>query len=264
MNQIKNLLEERVNQLQQLKQEKEKALTKVPEGGLRICKHGSRVQFYHRSVPGDFNGVYIKEKDIELAKQLAQKDYDKKVLSSVEQELHALKKYESCCPKKSAEEIYESLHVERQKIITPIMETDAEYIQKWEQESYYGKEFQKETPEFYTSKGERVRSKSEIIIADMLSKEGIPYRYEYPIYLRGVGRIYPDFTVLRVQTRQEVFWEHLGMMDDPVYLENAIKKIVAYEQNGIFPGDNLLLTYETKKNVINQRLIKSMIEHYLK
>ena len=98
----------------------------------------------------------------------------------------------------------------------------------------------------------------------MLSKEGIPYRYEYPIYLRGVGRIYPDFTVLRVQTRQEVFWEHLGMMDDPVYLENAIKKIVAYEQNGIFPGDNLILTYETKKNVINQRLIKSMIEHYLK
>ena len=264
MNQIKNLLEERVNQLQQLKQEKEKALTKVPEGGLRICKHGSRVQFYHRSVPGDFNGVYIKEKDIELAKQLAQKDYDKKVLSSVEQELHALRKYESCCPKKSAEEIYESLHVERQKIITPIMETDAEYIQKWEQENYHGKEFQEEAPEFYTSKGERVRSKSEIIIADMLGKEGIPYRYEYPIYLRGIGRIYPDFTVLRVQTRQEVFWEHLGMMDDPVYLENAIKKIVAYEQNGIFPGDNLILTYETKKNVINQRLIKSMIEHYLK
>ena len=148
MNQIKNLLEERVNQLQQLKQEKEKALTKVPEGGLRICKHGSRVQFYHRSVPGDFNGVYIKEKDIELAKQLAQKDYDKKVLSSVEQELHALKKYESCCPKKSAEEIYESLHVERQKIITPIMETDAEYIKSGNRKVIMGKNFKRKHRNF--------------------------------------------------------------------------------------------------------------------
>lgn len=112
-------------------------------------------------------------------------------------------------------------------------------------------------------KGERVRSKSELIIADILSKEGVPYRYEYPLYLRGMGRIYPDFTVLNITKREEVFWEHFGMMDDPVYAEGAIKKIATYEQNGIFPGENLILTYEARKNPINQKLVRSLIEHYL-
>ena len=112
-------------------------------------------------------------------------------------------------------------------------------------------------------KDERVRSKSELIFADMLSKGGVPYRYEYPMYLRGMGKIYPDFTVLNVKKRKEMFWEHFGMMDDPTYVESAIKKIATYEQNGIFPGENLIMTFETRKNSINQRLVKGLIEHYL-
>ena len=143
------------------------------------------------------------------------------------------------------------------------METDGEYIRKWQEEIYQGKEFYEDTPELYTLQGERVRSKSELIIADMLSKEGVPYRYEYPLYLRGVGRIYPDFTVLNIKKREEVFWEHFGMMDDPTYAEAAVKKIATYEQNGIFPGENLILTYETRKNPINQKVVMSLIEHYL-
>ena len=48
------------------------------------------------------------------------------------------------------------------------------------------------------------------------------------------------------------------------YVENAIRKIASYEQNGIFPGENLILTYETKKNPLNQKVIKMMIQRYLK
>lgn len=263
MEQIKNLLEARGNQLQQLKKEKEKSLANAPEGSLRLCKHGNKTQYYHRNNPKDFNGVYIKEKDVGLARKLAQKDYDKKVLCSAEKELNAINKYLSSCPDKSVEQIYESLHEARQKIITPIMEPDEEYIRKWEEEKYQGKEFHEGIPELYTLKGERVRSKSELIIADILNKEGVPYRYEYPLYLRGVGRIYPDFTVLNIKKRKEAFWEHFGMMDDPAYVEKALKKIATYEQNGIFPGENLILTYETRMNPINQKVVRSLIEHYL-
>lgn len=52
---------------------------------------------------------------------------------------------------------------------------------------------------------------------------------------------------------KEMYWEHLGMMDDSNYVENALQKIALYEQNGIFPGKNLILTYETGKNPINQK-----------
>ena len=206
MEQIKKLLKERENQLQQLKKEKEKALVKAPDGSLRLCKHGNKTQYYYRNNPKDFNGVYIKEKDLDLARQLAQKDYDKKVLGAVEQEMRAINKYLTSYPKECAEEIYESLHVERQKIIVPIKETDEEYIRKWQEERYQGKEFHEDTPELYTQKGERVRSKSELIIADMLNKAGVPYKYEYPLRLNGLGRIYPDFTVLNIKKREEMFW----------------------------------------------------------
>ena len=129
---------------------------------------------------------------------------------------------------------------------------------------YEGKGFAEDAPEFYTSRGERVRSKSEWIIAELLEKEGIPYRYEYPVYLRGFGKVYPDFTVLNVRTRREIYWEHMGMMDNPVYAEKAVNKIHTYEQNGMFQGEDLLVTYETSKNPLNQKVIMRMIQRYLK
>lgn len=144
------------------------------------------------------------------------------------------------------------------------METDEQYIHNWEGVVYQGKGFDDTTPEIYTAKGEGVRSKSEVIIADILNQEGIPYRYEYPLQLKGWGRVYPDFTVLNVRERKEIYWEHLGMMDDPNYVENALQKLALYQQNGIFSGKNLILTYETKKTPVNQKAVRLMIEEYLK
>lgn len=264
MEQITNLLEARENYLFQLKRQKEKALTNSPEGSLRICSRGNKAQYYQRNDPKDFNGVYIREKDMELAQKLAQKDYDQKVLCSVEKELNAIKKYLLNYPQLNVEKIYDNLHRERQKLINPIIEPEEQYIYNWEKVIYQGKEIDETTPEIYTAKGERVRSKSEVIIADILYREGIPYRYEYPLQLKGWGRIYPDFTVLNVRKRKEIYWEHLGMMDDSNYVENALQKIALYEQNGIFPGENLILTYETRKNPINQKIAMLMIQRYLK
>ena len=48
------------------------------------------------------------------------------------------------------------------------------------------------------------------------------------------------------------------------YLEDNIKKLTAYEKNGIFPGDRLILSFETKKSPINQKIIGLNIDKYLK
>ena len=97
-----------------------------------------------------------------------------------------------------------------------------------------------------------------------MNREGIPYRYEYPVDIKGWGKFYPDFTVLNIKKRREIYWEHLGMMDDVTYVENALQKITLYMQNGIFLNDNLIITYETKRNPLNQKMIRLMIEQYLK
>ena len=61
---------------------------------------------------------------------------------------------------------------------------------------------------YSTEKGELVRSKSELLIADMYYSLGIPYKYEAGVKLRGGIVRYPDFTLLRVRDRKEFYHEH--------------------------------------------------------
>ena len=263
MKHIIDHLSERESYLRNLQQEKEKELRHAPEGTLRVDNRKKGKVFYHRKSPEYPNGIYIRKKHRELAVELAQKDYNEKLLRIVKQELLALEKVRSFLPSDCVEEVYETLSPERQELVTPIVEPEKQWIQKWLSIPYQGKSFDDHTPELYTTKGERVRSKSEIIIADSLMRADVPYRYECPLVLKGYGKVYPDFTVLNVKLRKELYWEHLGMMDDSEYVEHALQKIATYEQNGIFPGDNLILTYETKQNPVNQKIITLMIQKYL-
>ena len=264
MEDIKKMLKKRQEQLLKLKKEKERALMNAPEGMLRVCRHGNRVQYYLRKDPKDFSGVYIRGKDVSLAQKLAQKDYDKKILNTVEKELNAIDKYFMGYPEINAEQVYDKLHQDRKKLIKPIQLPEDEFVEKWRSVKYDGKVFRDGGPEIYTAREERVRSKSELIIADMLNNENIPYRYECPIHLANIGTVYPDFTVLNVRLRKEFYWEHMGMMDEPEYVEKALQKIACYEQTGIFPGESLILTYETKLSPINPKIVNLMIQKYLK
>ncbi len=119
-------------------------------------------------------------------------------------------------------------------MVVPVYETDEQFINQWNIAKYQKKPFFDGEPELYTSKGERVRSKSETIIADLLAREGVPYRYEYPVKLRvpwvvsgmqTITQLHPDSMVLNVRTREVYYWEHFGMMDDPDYLKKNLKKI---------------------------------------
>ena len=263
MESIKEILEERQNYLLQWKSEKEKALSLAPEGSLRICNSGKRTQFYQNLKSTDCSDRYINGKEFPLVKSLAQKDYDSKVLHAIDRELSVIKKFSDTYFAARSEQVYGKLHKERQKLVKPIEESEEEFVHQWQKVVYEGKGFQEDAPEIYTMRGERVRSKSELIIADLLNREGIPYRYEYPIYLNGYGRVYPDFNVLNVKSRKEWYWEHLGMMDDLGYVEKALRKLSTYESNGFFPGDGLILTYETKSMPINQKQILRLIQQYL-
>lgn len=53
------------------------------------------------------------------------------------------------------------------------------------------------------------------------------------------------------------------MMGDEEYAGKAIHRTAAYQENGIFPGDHLILTSETKNRPIDVKQIKGIIRHYL-
>lgn len=113
-----------------------------------------------------------------------------------------------------------------------------------------------------TEQGERVRSKSEKIIADKLYMLGIPYRYECPALMkgrRGNVTIYPDFTILRMPERREVYFEHFGLMDDADYVNAVMHKLDTYEKNGIYLGINLFFTHETSKRPLNTVVLDRLL-----
>ena len=128
---------------------------------------------------------------------------------------------------------------------------------------YTGKEFFDDMPVIMTERGERVRSKSEKIIADKLFAMGIPYRYEYPVQLKGSGTVYPDFTLLNVRERKQFYLEHFGMMDDPEYSEKAIKKLEDYAKNRIYIGKNLLVTFETLQKPLDMKVVEQMLKEFI-
>lgn len=75
--------------------------------------------------------------------------------------------------------------------------------------------------------------------------------------------MYPDFTFLSLRTGQEIYWEHEGMMDKQEYARSAVRKIELYMKNGIYPGERLILTFETEQSMLNQKILESLAEKYL-
>lgn len=270
---IEPLLQKRLAELNTLLSTKLKEVKKAPAGSLRVTSSNQVTQYYHKTLAGDTCGRYIPAKNRRLAKALAQKDYDLQLIESLRKESrllqNAIKAYEHLNKSSMlAEKLLSKLHIKRHPLITPVTLPDADFAKMWQSIGYERKAFSPDAPELFTSRGERVRSKSEIIIADVLTRLGIPYRYEFPVELtteNGECRIFhPDFICLNLRTREEFLWEHFGMMDDAEYSATAVRKLALYEKNGIFPGKHLIISMESSEKPASARQIERLAAQYLK
>ncbi|MFV0465046.1 MAG: hypothetical protein ACK5ML_03145 [Lachnospiraceae bacterium] len=106
-----------------------------------------------------------------------------------------------------------------------------------------------------------VRSKSEVIIANMLYINNIATRYEEAVEI-GSCFLYPDFTIRHPRTGDFYYWEHFGLMDDEGYRNKAYDKLKIYGNHNILPEINLILTFETSTNPINSAHIQQIIDDY--
>ena len=86
-----------------------------------------------------------------------------------------------------------------------------------------------------TERGDLVRSKSELVIADKLYARDIEYAYEQPLVLPNGRTRYPDFTIADHARGVTFYWEHLGMLDDPAYSARWERKRAEYLEAGIRP-----------------------------
>lgn len=262
-------LQKKLQKLKEALTQLKKTENDFPEGHLRVAQKGiKRPQYYHYTSPNNLTGKYLRKNQTNFAKTLAQKDYNKNIIQILQEEIDALEKYLMKTEGgKSISNYYTTLCTPRRSLITPVTLTDEQYVARWQEITWKGRPYTQDTPDYYTSRGEHVRSKSEVIIADALARHDIPYRYEFPLQLlRSSGdtaTLYPDFLCLNIRTRAEFYWEHFGLMDDSDYSDNAAGKLRLYTENGILPGRNLIITMETKNDPISTRCIDKIINEYL-
>lgn len=157
--------------------------------------------------------------------------------------------------------VLEDLSPDRQSLIETPTLSDTEFVKRWLSVEYEKKSFPQDGPEYFTATGKRVRSKSEIIIADTLDRLNIPYRYEFPVKV-GEVLLHPDFFCLNTITRQEFAWEHLGMMDDCDYSVKAVQKLHLYQKKKWLPGKNMIITMETRESPINSKQVEEVARAY--
>ena len=109
-----------------------------------------------------------------------------------------------------------------------------------------------------TLAGIMVRSKSEVIIANLLYERGIPFKYEVPLYAPDGTFYIPDFTI--TWGGEEWYWEHLGMLDKEEYRNHWEAKREWYNKYGF--SKRLIVTDE--KEGIDSRKFEQIIQEYFK
>ncbi len=243
----------------------EQRSSKAPEGTLTIHRRKNTTDYI--CVPkGSKNGRPIDKKSNEgktLINRLAHKSYYLAVVRAAKEEIKLWDTLINRFPGKTFENIYENLSDDRKALIRPMEYPDDEYAKLWQGVSYEPWRFHSEDAVYVTNRGEHVRSKSELLIANRLNEKGIPYRYEYPLQLKN-RTFHPDFTILRMSDRQEVYLEHLGKMGDRKYAADNIDKINEYALNGIVQGDKLFFTMETDDVPFNTESFDALIENRLR
>lgn len=257
-------------------QEKENLLRKItknleatPEGTLKYQTRAGVTYYYLQKKNPEtkkWEKTYLKKSQSNLIKQLAQKSYLQKAKRVLEEQLSVLTHFASTYDEAALEQIYENLPSERKRLIIPIVYSVKEKLKEWNAETYEPYDAYSEYKIYETDRGEMVRSKSEVIIANLLYQHrmDIDYKYERPLALRDKSNreiiIHPDFTIINKHTGNIYYYEHVGKLDEVKYATDFVKKMELYTINNIMQGKELLITYEATAAPLNVSCVRKIVK----
>jgi len=142
--------------------------------------------------------------------------------------------------------------------------------------------YQESPHKHVTLNGDEVRSKSEVVVANILAFLDIKYEYEAKLCFkdhvivpveqendRGVRTIKPDFTIRETPDGRPVYIEHLGMMDNFAYRSDWEDRqktlfnlgILPFEDGG-GPKGTLVTTREQANGAIDCRKLHATLAHF--
>ena len=252
----------RIEVLDNIIRKEKTALNHAPSGRLRISRSRNRTQYYQVCENDAIWGTYLGKSQKKLIQALAQKGFDQGTLKAASEEKKMLEQMKSLWRDVSPEKFYDEYPEWRKALVTPLIPTDEMLVRQWLETPYEKRKFGADEVELYSSQGERVRSKSEMLIANRLRERNIPYKYEYKLVLPNQKVYHPDFTILNVRLRKIIYYEHFGKMDDAGYVNRNLKRLQDFRNNGIILGDNLFLTFETELSPFNLKDLDILIDRW--
>lgn len=267
MNNIVNDVKKEIAKLEKVLEKIDKFKQQAPEGSLKCQKQGERY-FYHQQLWNEkekkWERKYIKKKNFPLIRGLAQKHYFMELEPVVKKNLEILKEFWVKYGPADLERVYDKMCDARKFLVKPEFVSKEEIVRQWLAEEYEENTAYPESRRFETEQGEIVRSKSEVIIANLMyrHKDEIMYKYERPLecVVNGYKRTYyPDFTILNIKTGRVVYWEHAGRMDDPGYVNDFVRKMNVYASNELKLGQDVIVTFETLEEPLDMVLVRKKV-----
>ena len=218
-----------------------------------ITKRGGRAEFFHEYYVNCKRNRRSIGTNEDMIGKLARKEYLKAKNNLLAKNIELLEMAE--------EDFVDVSHDEIRRLMPPrvarLPEKNFFESVQWEnlpKEGIYRSEERIHT----TSRGLRVRSKSELIIAEKLYEYNIKFRYEERLHI-GKHIFVPDFTIRRGDGKL-FYWEHCGRTHDKKYMEHHKWKMNLYEGIGIVPWDNLIVTYDDEAGSINLLAVEGEIK----
>lgn len=215
----------------------------LPEGKLICCQNQ---KYYKWFSSNGHEKTYIPKRNRALAEQLAAKKYLMAIIEDLKKEVEALNFYLRHHRKDIGQA--EKLLTEESgltELLSNHFTSLSQELSSWKESPYEHNPYYTEQLIHRTVAGNFVRSKSEAMIALLLHKNKIPFRYECALHLKDTT-VYPDFTIRHPKTGEYYYWEHFGLMDDSDYSKKAYSKLQLYTSCSIIPSIQLITTYETK------------------
>ena len=243
MNKIINEVRSDLKLMKKVKCRCESLLPGLPEGSLNIkTSHGCTQYFHIVKVPGGRSRqIYIRKQNQELIQQLKLKVFLKKLDSVLRRNISTSEKFLS---------LYQPWDHDD---LLPLLPQNHGISEPPHHNTYHP-----EGLRFETASGCKVRSKSEVIIADALYFTKLCFDYENPTEFG----LLPDFTV-KLSDGRIVIWEHFGLLNDPTYRLRMFEKLSIYQAHGFVPGRNLILSFDGPDGSISSKEIFRLIDIYL-
>ena len=254
---IKTRIEETAEDLQ-------KEMEELPDGDLSVLRRGDR-RFFYQLFPKIGNRKKVRRKgitnDTQTIMGLVRKRYITKAVQVIDKDIKvlemAIKHYQPF-----DEESLMSDYVAKNQGLEVGIYHGMQSDEAWADDYKRQKDLFKEQLIYTSAKGVPMRSLGEVYISSRLDHYGIPYRYEASIPHPDVSRI-PDFTIRRPRDGKIIYWEHMGLTDDESYMQRNDLKFVEYENAGIVPWDNLIVTYNMESGGYDAKIIEAMIQGWL-